>query len=307
MIRTDGRNIDQTMGALRGEGALQKVAQIEQPRGKAEHASYYDLPLLKEPVWQWTIPAYFYVGGLAGASAALSAAASLRKDLGGLVRAGRFIAAGGAVLSAGLLIHDLGIRSRFIYMLRVFRPTSPMNLGSWLLTGFGMASGAALLVGSRAAGIAAGLAGLPLSGYTAVLIANTAVPIWQEGRAALPPLFAASAAVSAASAMELIDLGRRERRAVRRMAVIGKAAELAADFALEKAVAKTGEPLHRSPLWKAAKICTAASLVLSLTKRARVLAGILGTAGALATRFAIHFAGKTSSRDPQATFALQRA
>src|SRR5207244_7054583 len=101
---------------------------------------------------------------------------------------------GGAALSAGLLIEDLGIRSRFIYMLRVFRPTSPMNVGSWLLTGFGLAAGGALLLRGRlgqAAGVAAGILGLPLTGYTGVLLANTAVPLWQEGRTALPPLFVA--------------------------------------------------------------------------------------------------------------------
>ncbi|MCA1827394.1 MAG: NrfD/PsrC family molybdoenzyme membrane anchor subunit [Myxococcales bacterium] len=311
-MRTDGRNIDQTLGALRGEGALQQVAHLEQklpvPQ-KDEGVSYYGLPLLKESVWKWPIPTYFYVGGLAGASAALAAAARLR-GLRGLVRAGRFIAAGGAALSGALLIEDLGIRSRFVYMMRVFRPTSPMSLGTWLLGAFGLASGASLLPGvaGDVSGFVAGALGLPLTGYTAVLISNTAVPLWQQTRGALPPLFVASAAVSAASAMEM--LGVEERR-VRRLAIAAKAAELLSGVAVERSVSgRIAVPLKSGlsgALWKAAKICTAASLLLSITRRARLLAGALGTAGALVTRFAMFHAGNASARDPQATFELQRA
>ncbi|HMA08713.1 MAG TPA: NrfD/PsrC family molybdoenzyme membrane anchor subunit, partial [Ramlibacter sp.] len=204
---SDGRNIDQTLGTLRGEGALQEIANLDEARpfetrpyraeATAEQDSYYGLPLLKETVWKWAIPAYFYVGGLAGASAALSAASLLRgRALSQVARAGKLIAAGGAVASAALLIQDLGIRRRFIYMLRVFRPTSPMNLGSWILTAFGGAAMAALLPGRTgdAASVAAGVIGLPLTSYTGVLLANTAVPLWQGARTTLPPVFVASAA-----------------------------------------------------------------------------------------------------------------
>ncbi|MDQ2979220.1 MAG: hypothetical protein M3R62_08360, partial [Acidobacteriota bacterium] len=36
---------------------------------------YYGLPALKEPTWTWEVPIYFFVGGAAGASAVLAAAA----------------------------------------------------------------------------------------------------------------------------------------------------------------------------------------------------------------------------------------
>ena len=325
----DGRNIDQTLGALRGEGAQQVVAHLADERpdqvrprrfeSTAEADSYYGLPLLKEVVWKWPVPAYFYVGGLAGASAALGAAALLR-DLRGIVRAGRFLSLGGAALGSALLIEDLGVRRRFVYMMRVFRPTSPMNLGTWLLTAFGSAAGASVVLpgkGATIAGVAAGVLGLPLCGYTGVLIGNTAVPLWKEGRAWLPPLFAASAAASAASAMELLPWKPREERVVRRLAVLGKAAEMIADFFLEARVSRierVGRPLARSlsgALWKTAKLCTGASLGISLVRhkspRLRFAAGILGTAGALLTRFALHHGGKASARDPHAVFAQQRA
>ena len=41
------------------------------------NVTYYDRPLLKEPVWEWMVPAYYYVGGLTGASLVLGAAAQL--------------------------------------------------------------------------------------------------------------------------------------------------------------------------------------------------------------------------------------
>ena len=324
---TDGRNIDPALGALQGEGALQRVARLDPARpyerlparadSTASEDSYYGMPLLKEPVWKWPVAAYLYTGGLAGASAALAAAGLLRKDLRGLVRTGRFIALGGAATSAAFLIQDLGIRGRFVYMLRVFRPTSPMNLGTWILGAFSTAAGAAAVFDSDLAGVAAGVLGLPLCGYTAVLISNTAVPLWQEARAHLPPLFCASAAASAASAFELLALTPAEDRTVRKLAVLGKSAELLSDLLLERHVSRVervGRPLKTSlsgALWKAAKLCTLASLALSLlprkSRRVRFAGGLLGTAGAVATRFALFHGGKASARDPHAVFDQQRA
>ncbi|HZX96198.1 MAG TPA: NrfD/PsrC family molybdoenzyme membrane anchor subunit [Myxococcales bacterium] len=327
---TDGRNIDPALGELRGEGAQQTVATLDEARpfetrpargeATAETDSYYGLPLLKETVWKWAIPTYFYVGGLAGASAAVAAASLLRRrSLVHIGRAGRLIAVGGAMASAALLIQDLGIRKRFIYMLRVFRPTSPMNLGSWLLTAFGGAATASLLPGriGDAVSVAAGVLGLPLTSYTGVLLANTAVPLWQQARTTLPPVFVASAAASAAGALEMLPLRPREQRVVRRMAVAGKLAELLNDIALEHEVGRVERvalPLHRGisgALWRAAKACKTASLILSLFPRKPrwgwIAAGVLGNLGALATRFAIFEGGKASARDPHATVEMQRA
>jgi formate-dependent nitrite reductase membrane component NrfD len=327
----DGRNIDPALGALRGEGALQKVEELDEAtpferrpwrrEATGDEDSYYGLPLLKESVWKWPIPAYFYVGGLAGASAALGAAASVfgRRRLRRISRGGRLIAAAGAVVSAGLLIEDLGVRRRFIYMLRVFRPTSPMNLGTWLLSGFGACAAGALLLPGRAgdaAAVASGVLGLPLTSYTGVLLTNSAVPLWQGARTTLPPVFVASAAASAASAFELMPLRRREGRVVRRMAIAGKLAELLNDLALERELSRVdrvARPLHQGlsgVLWQSAKLCNVGSLLASLLPRkprwARIGGGVLGTLGAVATRFAIFHGGKASARDPHATFELQR-
>src|SRR5918912_3378961 len=96
-------------------------------------ATYYDRPVLKEPVWIWAVPAYFYVGGVAGAAATLGAVTALSRDddLEVLARRCRALAAGGTVAGSALLVYDLGRPERFLNMLRVFRPSSPLNVGSW--------------------------------------------------------------------------------------------------------------------------------------------------------------------------------
>src|SRR5580765_6742485 len=92
-------------------------------------ATYYDRPMLKQPVWIWTVPAYFYVGGVAGAALVLGAVAQFQNDddLRSLVRSARWIGAGGQLLGSIFLIVDLGRPERFFNMLRVLNPKSPLS------------------------------------------------------------------------------------------------------------------------------------------------------------------------------------
>lgn len=338
----DGRNIDPEVGILEGEGSQQAVpsdrATVEgavpysvwgrEPTQGREDATYYDRPVVKEPVWIWAVPAYFYVGGAAGAAAVLGAVAQVadREGLHGLVRRCRWIAAVGTASGTALLIYDLGRPARFLNMLRVFRPTSPLSVGSWVLAAIGPLSAAsAALAGANGrlrglgdlAGAGAGLLGGPLAGYTAVLLSNTAVPVWQAPRRTLPALFVSSAASSAASLLDLMDLDEREHRVVERFGAVAKVTDLAATVAVEREasrVERVGRPLKEGlsgTLWKAAKAATATSLVLSVmpgkSRAKRIASGALGTIGALALRFALWHAGTMSVRDPRATFHMQRA
>jgi formate-dependent nitrite reductase membrane component NrfD len=341
----DGRNIDLEVGILEGEGSDQEVPRdrvgaqgsvpydvwgqvpAQRTRQRAE-ITYYDRPVLKEPVWIWAVPAYFYVGGTAGAAAVLGGAVQATGDenLRDLVVRCRRIAAAGDALGTALLIYDLGRPARLLNMLRVFRPTSPMSVGSWVLAASApLSSAAAALATSDGslrtvgdlAGLGAGIVGMPLTGYTAVLLANTAVPVWQAARRSLPVLFTASAMSSAASMLDLMDLGEREERVVRRFGLAGKLAELAAMMAVERdanRVERVGLPLRQGlggTLWRASKLLSGASLALSLlpgrSRGKRTLSGLVGTAGSLALRFAVFHAGKASARDPRATFHQQRA
>src|SRR5262249_43411978 len=150
---TDGREVDPSLGLLQGEGAAQRVRAPEPHPGHllptdlgtdAGTPTYYGLPVLQEPVWIWTVPAYLFVGGLAGAASALGAASLVAggPTLERLERRCRVLGLAGDVLGSGLLVADLGRPSRFLNMLRVFRPTSPMSVGSWILTLSGAANGA---------------------------------------------------------------------------------------------------------------------------------------------------------------------
>jgi hypothetical protein len=290
--------------------------------------TYYDRPVLKEPVWIWAVPAYFYVGGAAGAASVMGAAA---QALGGdqlraLVRRCRWISAAGTAAGVALLVYDLGRPERFLNMLRVFRPTSAMSMGSWTLAATGALSSGAAFFSHRegfsravgdASGLAAGAFGLPLAGYTAVLLSDTAVPLWRHTRRSLPLLFVASAVTTAASMLQAGELSDEEEKAVRVFDVLGGLAESAAIMALERDASRNprvGEPLHTGlggSLWRLAKLGSAAGLILSLLPgrgRGRSwLSAMLGTATGLSLKFAIFHAGKASARDPRATFEPQRS
>src|SRR5437667_790379 len=180
------------------------------PRGeqsmvpKATPASYYGRPILKEPVWRWPVPAYFFTGGLAAGSSLLAAGARLSGNAT-LARRCSLSALGAIGASTYFLIDDLGRPERFVNMLRVVKPTSPMSMGSWLLAAYGPATGAAaasevlgILPGvGRAAEAAAAALAPAVATYTAVVVADTAVPAWHEARRTLPFLFASGAAASA--------------------------------------------------------------------------------------------------------------
>ncbi len=284
------------------------------PRDETGLTTYYDRPALKEPVWIWTVPAYFYAGGVAGAALVLGAVAQFRDgdELRTLVRTTRWIGAAGQLLGSVFLIVDLGRPERFFNMLRVLRPSSPLSIGSWVLAIGGSAAGASVVLPGRAAdaaGAVAGALGIPLAGYTGVLLATSAIPVWQGARHWLPALFVASSVASCASLFEMMNVSKREERVVRTFGVIGKSAELLCMNGAERELSRhdaVGRPLKEGApgaLWTASKVLTAASLALTLMpgqSKAKRVAGVLGTLAGIGLRFAVFYAGSTSSRDPKA-------
>jgi Polysulphide reductase, NrfD len=276
--------------------------------GAPNVSEYPGRPILKRPVWTWEVPVYFFVGGLAGASALLGLAA----DLGGerkLARNARVAAAAGAAVSPLLLISDLGRPERFANMLRVFRPTSPMSVGSWTLALFGGAAavaaasevtGRARDVG-RGAGAAAGLLGPALATYTAVLVGQTSVPAWARARRLLPALFAASAAASAGG-LACAVTPPAEARAARLLAAGGGLAELAAGAWMEAALGDHGAVYRRgrpATFARAARALTLAGAgltgVLGRRRWAAALGGAALLGGSLCLRLAVWRAGPDSA------------
>src|SRR4051794_37204077 len=114
------------VGRGRREGGERSMVPREKP------TSYYGKPVVKPPVWTWEIPTYFFTGGLGGASATFALAADLTGNRE-LARRSWLIAFGALSVSPLLLTFDLGKPLRFLNMLRVFKVTSPMSVGSWLL------------------------------------------------------------------------------------------------------------------------------------------------------------------------------
>jgi hypothetical protein len=277
--------------------------------------SYYGQPILSEPTWTWEIPTYFFLGGMAGASATFAALAELRGNEA-LARRAWIVALGGVAASPPLLIADLGRPERFVNMLRVVKPTSPMSIGSWTLAlagpAFGLAAARSGLgrfprLGRAAAG-ASMLAGPALATYTAVLVADTAIPVWHEARTQLPFVFAAGGAMSAAAACLLITPPVHAGPA-RRLAVGAAAVELAATDRMERCLGELGEPYRSGAcgrLARAAKALSAGGALAVTAGRPRL--GAIGLlAGALSERWAIYKAGFASARDPRYVVAPQRA
>jgi len=282
--------------------------------------SYYGRPIIKEPVWQPEIPVYFFTGGLGGASSVLSLVARVSgNEL--LARRSIYVGAAADAVSPLLLISDLGRPERFLNMLRVFKVTSPMSVGSWILAvSSAGSSGAAFLnaigrlrrVGDVARTVSA-VSGAPLAVYTATLISDTAIPVWHEARHELPFLFGSSAAASAGAAA-VIGVPTREAAPARRLAIGGALVENAVMLAMKRRLGPLGEPYQQDQAGRSAKVARACSLggatLLALAgRRSRVASaagGALVLAGELALRWSVFKAGFQSARDPKYTVLSQR-
>lgn len=263
-------------------------------------ATYRDAPLLKPPVWTWEVPVYFFVGGVAGVGAVIAAAAHFSgAATGTLARDARWIAAIGALLSPLLLISDLGRPVRFLYMLRVFKPQSPMSMGVWTLVAFSGAALAALLPLGVFAGIATALAavlGAILATYTGVLIGATAIPVWSRNVDVLPIHFGASGLGAAVSILEL--MGHRTA-AMNALGILAAAVETVLMFVLLRRGSSTGRLMHGAEI-----LSGPLPLVLRLAAphipAVRLATAVLTLLGSLLTRFAWIEAGRRSARSREA-------
>lgn len=298
---------------------------------RATFTSYYGRPVVKPSPWEADIPAYFFLGGLAGASSMLAAGAGVtgRPSLRRTARLGAVAAISASYVA---LIHDLGRPERFMNMLRVAKPTSPMSVGTWILTAYSPLAGVAaaaemttllprrlrgvgrpLRAVSGPAGVGAAVLGAGVASYTAVLLSDTATPSWHEARRELPFVFAGSAA-AAAGGLGMIGARVDQAGPARRLAAGGAVVELLMERRMEASMGITAEPLHTGragQLLRASKALTGAGAVgaLLLGGRSRVVAVMCGAAllaGSAATRFGIFEAGQESARDPRYTVVPQR-
>lgn len=312
---------------MRHEG---KLARVEPegvvPRRRAQGGddqtctSYYGLPVINQPVWSARdVAGYLFLGGLAGASALVGAGAHVT-ERPRLARSAKLGAAGAAALSMLALVHDLGRPARALHMLRVVKPTSPMNVGSWLLAAFGPATAVAAAsdvtgvspVLGDAATVCAAVLGPAVAAYTAALISNTAVPSWHEGRREMPFVFVASGA-SAAAGVGLVLAPAGELAPVRRLAAVAGTTEIVLTKLMARKMGLAGEPYRTGragATLRIAEVCTllgAGGALFARTRRAVALgSGVALLAGSALERFAIFYAGLHSAQDPRYSVLPQR-
>jgi formate-dependent nitrite reductase membrane component NrfD len=298
---------------------------------EATFTSYYGRPVVKPSPWKADIPIYLFAGGLAAGSSLLAAGADL-SDRPVLRRVGRMTALGGLSISLGALVHDLGRPERFLNMLRTAKLTSPMSVGTWILSTYGPFAGMAaaaelvdLLPGDsargplrmvsalgRPAGMVAAVMAPPVAAYTAVLLSDTATPSWHTAFRELPFVFVGSAA-AASGGMGMLASPTDQAGPARRMAAGGALLELAAEHRMESSMGIAAEPLHQGKagrLMRASKALTVlgavGSLVAGRSRTVSALSGAALMAGSACTRFGVFEAGQASARDPKYTVVPQR-
>lgn len=279
---------------------------------------YHGLPLLKPPVWTWEVPAYFFVGGAAGAAAVVGAVARIARGSPALVRDARWIAAVGGAVSPALLVSDLGRPERFLNMLRVFKIRSPMSVGAWTLVAFSNAAGAAAFadavtritrgrlpvkIVADASEAVAAATGLILSTYTGVLVGATAVPVWSRNISLLPVHFGASGLGTAVSLLELMG---HSDPALNRIGIGAAAVETAIGWSIERRHDPALDPLKEGSSGTITRLGGWLSgpvpLVLRIAGRRSVgvrrVAAISTIAGSLLTRIGWLAAGKATAPAP---------
>ena len=310
------RSEAERLGRVQGAGIQPAGA----PFPKASPATgYYCIPMLKEPQWNWAIPLYFFIGGAAGSAGVIGTMADWVGDNYELARKARLLAFGGGALSGALLVYDLGRPGRFLNMLRVFKPQSPMSMGAWCLSAFSSASAAAAfadLVAERWNGLpvrvlggigklGSALFGMPFSNYTGVLIGATAMPVWNHSIDTLPIHFGMSGLQSSVSLLELWGF---ERSTALNLLGMGAAAfETWEGFHIETDPHRSLKPLKTGvsgwitraggALSGPVALGLRLSAAVSGDRKMRRAAAYAGIAGSLLTRYGWMRAGHASAQD----------
>ena len=305
--------------------------------------TYYNQPVIKKAHWKWEVVLYFFLGGLAGGSYLAASLADLlgspRRDAP-LVRAGRYLSFACIIISPILLIKDLGRPERFLHMLRVLKFRSPMSLGTWGLSLFGMFCGLTAAHQMAKDGFLNWLPvfprlfkalpvkiiesigsffGLFVASYTGVLLASTAVPVWARARHILGPLFLTSGLSSGFASLSLIlSLGRRNEEPLERLEraeLVAMSTELGLISAVPAVLGPLANPLFKGKIGALFKNGTiGGGLLLPLMMRLgwrltrkrtprtlNIGASLLVLIGGLILRYVWIAAGRVSADDPRAT------
>lgn len=342
-----GRSQTDRRSALHGgdNRGVQARAISQSPFAPEPEPSYYDISFLKPPVWRWEVASYFFFGGLSSGAYLVSRMADRfgGRAYADVARKGALIAALAALPCAPLLIMDLGDPNRFHHMLRVWKPSTPMNLGTWILSSYspmavlnyarhrfeetGLTSSRAdLKMANAAVRLAADILGIPLAvalaGYTGVLLSCSANPLWAQN-IWLGPLFSASALGTGAGSISLLMAMRGKNmhsapaRALEKIDTLAHIAEAASYVAFVIRAGEQSRPLRSGSMGTTTWIGTAALIasevvkhvpVSTKTKRlTTVLSASLGLLAGVALRFSFVYGGHDAASDPKSARLSSRA
>ena len=321
--KTERRGVDSTRSGYQGE-------------------TYYGQPVLKPSHYGQLIASYLFIGGIAGASQIIATIADWTGDRRNrfITRAGRYLSLGGIIAAPLFLIADLRTPERWYNMLRIFRRTSPMSIGSWTLTAFGGLSGITALLqfladrrrrppyrsAARAFALPATGVGAIVATYTGTLLGSTSTPLWARASRFLPALFGISAAATSTAALTLAahasGASRITARRLERLAAMIAAIEFLASGALDRhwERANLAAPLKEPPTATAYRagykgLGIAVPLVVHgvtvatgrRSPRASMFAAAATLLGGYFLRSVIVHAGRDSTRRPEDYFQVTEA
>jgi hypothetical protein len=304
----------------------ERVAEANRRGRGGEPPALVQGPMMKPPLWTWEVPLYFWFGGTAAGASFVALACDLAGD-DRSARVARKIALGALLPSPPLLIMDLGRSERFYNMLRIFKPRSPMSMGSWCLSLFGALAGGSVgadLLGrkrtAKALGAANAVVGGYLGSYTGVLLAATAVPVWARSRLFLGPIFVSTATLTGASATRLalvatgMPEGHPTREALGRVESGAMAAELLLSQINEYRLGRLAHAFHEGPSgrwYRSATWLARSGMLMRLARRrgrpwTDHVSSACYMAAALCFRYAWVRSGPISATDDEAVARMAR-
>jgi protein NrfD len=308
-------------------------------KGIWQGPTYYGRSQLKAaPFNNWVVGGYVAVAGLSGATALIAAIADLTQGdaAASTVRRGRYLSLVAPTIGSLLLIWDLHTPKRFYNMFRVVKGTSPMSIGTWMLTAFsGFATGTAALqfLADRGPGwtwarrlarvtqIFAAIPGMGLGTYTAALLSATSTPLWAAAPRAMAARFGASSIIAGAASLSLLEGSGRRRRSLDALTLAALSAELAATMASHRTYVRRGVSGALDGHWGQVEKIAATGLGAVLPAVLQSLSLVVGRgrpgaisdaaclaaiAGSLLMRVSMMEAGDESARRPDVSFRFSQ-
>src|ERR1700751_5491403 len=164
--------------------------------GRGRESGYANMPVTKVPGWHGLIAWDALLNGMATGLFMAAAVSELAAPtiFTPVAKVAYPVALVLLLVDLALLVSDLGDPLRFHHMLRVFKPRSPMSVGTWCLTIFSLPLTAAAALSllaemgmdfewARIVAVVVGLLpGFGSAAYKGVLLSTNAQPGWKDAR-----------------------------------------------------------------------------------------------------------------------------